>query len=145
MRKLFRLVAPVLAAAAIALGSGSTALAAASPTSVSLDANWSFQDGSTEYRFDVTGRAHFLDNKVGSSVTVNEITRTTVYESDQYVGETQSVQMFRGVFAADGTVTMQSVINTRSSAGDETCTYRLVLRLVDYEATVFHETSTCGG
>jgi hypothetical protein len=145
MRKLFRLAAPVIAATAIALGSGSAALAATTPTSASLDANWCFQDGSTQYCFDVDGRVQFLDTTVGSSVTINQTTRTTVYESGVYAGETFSVQMMRGVFEADGTVVTQSVVNTRSTVNGEDCTYRMVLRLSDYEAVVYQVTSTCGG
>ena len=52
--------------------------------------------------------------------------------------------MFRGEFQADGTVVMQSLIHTRSNIGDEPCVYRMVLRLVDYEAVVYQVTSTCG-
>jgi hypothetical protein len=144
MRPLFRFLSPVLAAAAIVLVGTASALAAASPSSASLDANWCFQDGSTRYCFDVEGTVHYLDNKAGSSVNIHEITRTTVYESGQYAGESKSVESLRGVFLADGTVVMQTVVHTRSTVGDESCTYRLVLRLADYEAVVYHETSTCG-
>lgn len=144
MRNPFRLLAPALAVAAIVLAGGSAALAAASPSSASLDANWCFQDASIEYCFDVEGTVHYLDTNVGSSVTVNEITRTTVYDTGAYVGESMSVQMFRGEFQADGTVVMQSLIHTRSNIGDEPCVYRTVLRLVDYEAVVYQVTSTCG-
>jgi hypothetical protein len=62
-----------------------------------------------------------------------------------YAGESQSVEFFRGVFVADGTVVMQSLIHTRSTVGDDKCSYHLVLRLADYEAVVDHVTSTCGG
>jgi hypothetical protein len=144
MRKLFRLAVPVLAAAAIALGSGSTALAAASPTILSLDANWCFEDGVMRYCFDVDGQVHFLDNKAGSSVTVNEITRTTYYQNGEYAGESMSVQMFRGVFQNDGTNVLQSLIHTRSTAFGEDCVYRMVLRISDYEVVVDHVESTCG-
>jgi hypothetical protein len=40
---------------------------------------------------------------------------------------------------------MQTVVYTRSTVGDEPCTYRMVLRLVDYEAVIYQITSTCGG
>jgi hypothetical protein len=144
MRNPFRLLAPVLAVAAIVLAGGSSALAAAAPSSASLDANWCFQDASIQYCFDVDGTVHYLDTKVGSSVTVNEIIRTTVYASGEYAGESMSVEMFRGVFEADGTVVMQSLIHTRSNVGGEDCTYHMVLRLADYEAVVYRVTSTCG-
>jgi len=104
MRNPFRFLAPVIAAAAIILGGASSALAAASPSSASLDANWCFQDISIEYCFDVTGTVHYLDTKIGSSVDIHEITRTTVFESGQLVGEAMSVTADRGEFQADGTV-----------------------------------------
>ena len=143
MRSLFRLIAPVLAAASIVLAGGSSALAAASPSSASLDASWCYETGSKTYCYDIDGTVHYLDTSAGSSVTINKITRTTVYESGQYAGETMSVTLSRGVFEADGTVVIQTVTNTRSDAGDEPCTYRLVLRLVDYEAVVYQTTLTC--
>ena len=145
MRNPFRFLAPVIAAAAIILGGASSALAAASPSSASLDANWCFQDISIEYCFDVTGTVHYLDTKSGSSVDIHEITRTTVFESGQLVGEAMSVTADRGEFQADGTVVFQSRIHTRSTSGDGTCTYKMVLRLVDYEAVVYRVISTCGG
>lgn len=144
MHRFVRLAAPVVAALAIAVAGASSALAAAQTQSVSLDADWCFQDGSTQYCFDVDGKAQFVDNQAGSSVTINSITRTTVYESGAYAGESKSVQMFRGVFAADGTVTMQSNVHTRATSGDETCTYKMVLRIVDYEFVLDHTVSTCG-
>ena len=145
MRTLFRLVAPVLAAAAIALGSGSAALAAASPASESLDANWCFQDVTTLYCFDVTGHVHYLDNKAGSSLTLQQTTVTTVYEAGVVVGESKSVEQLRGVFAEDGTTVLSSRIHTRSRVGEEDCIYHMVLKIVDYEVTLDHTTSTCTG
>ena len=145
MRKLIRVAAPIVAAAAIAVAGASSALAAASPSTVSLDADWCFQDGTTQYCFDVDGRAIFVDNTSGSAVTIQSITRTTVHESGAYAGESKSIQNFRDVFAADGSVTMRSIVHTHATAGDATCSYSLVLRLVEYEAVVLHEASTCGG
>jgi hypothetical protein len=144
MRHPFRFLAPVLALAAIVLGGASSALAAATPSSASLDANWCFQDASTQYCFDVTGTVQDLDTKPGSSVNIHQITRTTAYESGQFVGEAMSVTADRFVFEADGTVVIQAVVRTRSSIGDEACTYHMVLRLADYEAVVYQVTSTCG-
>jgi hypothetical protein len=145
MRNPFRLLAPVVAVAAIVIVGASSALAAAVPSSASLDANWCFQDASTEYCYDVTGTVYYLDTKAGSTATIHEITRTTVYEAGQFIGESMSVASFRLVFQTDGTVVIQSVVNTRSTVGDEPCAYRMVLRLVDYEAVVYEVTSTCGG
>jgi len=145
MRHLFRVAAPVLAAVAIVLAGATATLASTAPSSVSLDANFCFQDGSTQYCYDIDGTIRYLDTSAGSSVSVNKTTRTTVYESGESVGEAFSVRMFRGVFESDGTFVMQSVVNTRSGVGDEPCTYRMVIRLVDYQdAVVYLVTSTCG-
>jgi len=144
MRHLLRPVAPILAIAALVLVGASSALAAASPSSASLDADWCFQDGSTQYCFDVDGTVHYLDNKAGSTVTINQITQTTVYEAGQYAGSSKSVTMNRGVLQSDGTVVIQAVVHTRSTVGDDDCTYHMVLRLADYEAVVYQVTSTCG-
>ena len=54
-----------------------------------------------------------------------------------------SVQMLRGVFQADGTVVTNAVTNTRSSLSGDQCSYRLVLRLVDYEAVVYQTYLGC--
>jgi hypothetical protein len=144
MRQLFRLLAPVLAAGAIVLAGATATLAASSPSSSSLDASFCYADGSTQYCYVIDGTIRYLDTKAGSSVTVNEMTRTTLYESGQYVGESFSTSTFRGTFASDGTVVMQSVVNTRSSLGDDPCVYRMVLRLVDYQdAVVYQVTATC--
>jgi hypothetical protein len=122
----------------------SSVLASATPSSTSLDANWCFETGTTKYCYDIDGTIHYLDTSAGSSYTLNRITRTTVYESGQSTGEAMAVTMSRGVFEADGTVVIETVTNTRSTLGDEPCTYRLVLRLVDYEAVVYRTESTCG-
>jgi hypothetical protein len=91
------------------------------------------------------GSVQYLDTKAGSTVNIHEITRTTVSDSGQVVGESMSVTADRGVFQADGTVVFQSVVHTRSTVGGGACTYRMVVRLVDYEAVVYQVTSTCGG
>jgi hypothetical protein len=145
MRNPLRLIAPALAVAAIVLGGASSALAAATPSSASLDANWCFEDGSTQYCFDVTGTVQYLDTQVGSTANIHQITRTTVYESGEFVGDSMSVSTDRFAFQADGTVVIQAVVHTRSTVGDEACTYHMVLRLADYEAVVYQVTSSCGG
>lgn len=144
MRHLFRAIAPIMAIAALVLVGGSSALAAAAPTSASLDAEFCYENGSTQYCYEIDGTLHFLETTVGSTVTLNKITRTTVYESGEYVGETMSVTMSRNAIQPDGTVVISTVVNTHSTVGDEPCEYRLVLRLVDYEAVVYQVTTTCG-
>jgi hypothetical protein len=136
-------MASLLAVAAIALAGASSALAAAEPTSVSLDANWCYTTGSTEYCYDIDGTIRYLDTAVGSTVTVNKTTRTTIYEAGEYAGETFSVTMSRNAVQPDGTVVIQTIQNTRSTAGEEPCEYRLVLLLVDYESVVYRVEQTC--
>ena len=146
MRKLFRLAVPVLAAAAIALGSGSSALAAATPEKLSLNDYWCFDDVVAKYCFDVTGHATFKSNQAGESLTVQQTTVTTVYDADgTYVGQSKSVEQLRGVFANDGTTVISSRIHTRSRVGEEDCFYRMILKIVDYELAVDHTKSTCTG
>jgi hypothetical protein len=143
MRQAFRILASLLAVTAIALAGASSALAAAEPTSVSLDANWCYTTGSTEYCYDIDGTIRYLDTAVGSMVTVNRTTRTTVYEAGEYAGETFAVTMSRSAVQPDGTVVIETITNTRSTAGEEPCEYRLVMRLVDYEAVVYRVEQTC--
>ena len=145
MRKLFRILTPILAATAIALGSGSAVLAGASSESQSLNTSWCFQDSTILYCFDVTGHVHYLDNKAGESLTVQQTTITKVYESGVYLGQSKSVEQLRGVFADDGTTVLSSRVHTRSRVGEEDCVYHMVLKIVDFEVTVDHTTSTCGG
>lgn len=120
-----------------------SAFAAAEPSSTSLDASFCLQVGSQQRCYEIDGTLRYLDTTVGSSYTINKIVRTTVYDSGEYVGETMSTQYSRGVFEEDGTVVISTVTNTRSTVGDEPCTYRLVLRLVDYETVVYESTQTC--
>ena len=143
MRHLIRLVAPAVAAVALALVGSSAAFAAATPSSVSIDADFCIPSGATRTCYDIDGTMYFLDTTAGSSVLVHKITRTTKYVNDEVTGEAHSVSTLRTAFASDGTVVIQSVVNTQSDLGDEPCTYRMVLRLVDYETVVYEGTGTC--
>jgi hypothetical protein len=143
MRTMPRLLASALAAAALLLVGTTSAFAAASPSSASLDANFCFQSGPKEYCYDMDGTVLYLDTTAGSSATLHQITRTTVSEDGEITGESMSVQMLRGVFQADGTVVINTVVNTQSSLSGDPCSYRLVLRLVDYEAVVYQTYLGC--
>ena len=59
------------------------------------------------------------------------------------MGRAISATSGRTVFQADGTVVIHTVVTTHSTLGDEPCQYRLVIRLVDYEAVVSHEENGC--
>ena len=143
MRRLFHTFAPVVAAAALALAGASSVFAAGQASSASLDANFCTPAGATTFCYDINGSIHFVDATAGSSYTLEEIVRTTKFENGLEVGSARSTQVGRGVFRADGTVVIDTIINTRSSLGAEPCTNRLLLRLVDYEAVVFHSENTC--
>ena len=143
MRRLFHTFAPVVAAAALALAGASSVFAAGQASSASLDANFCIPTGATTFCYDIDGSIHFVDATAGSSYTLEEIVRTTKFENGVEVGSARSTQVGRGVFKADGTVVIDTIINTRSSLDDEPCTYRLLARLVDYEAVVFQSENTC--
>ena len=143
MQRFLRIVGPAVAAAAFVLAGASSALAAGSASSASLDASFCYPSGATTFCYDIDGAIHFVDSSAGSAYTLEKTTRTTKFENGVEVGSAFSTQVGRGVFEADGTVVIQTITNTRSSLGDEPCTYRLVVRLVDYEAVVYQTENTC--
>ena len=143
MPRLFRPFAALIAAAAIAVIGTSSVLAAAEPTNIKIDQSFCYSIGSTQYCYEIDGTLRYLDTSAGSSVTVNKVTKTSKYEAGEYVGGALSAVTSRQVFEADGTVVIQSMTHTRSTMGDEPCTYRLLMRLVDYDAVVFETESTC--
>ena len=143
MRRLFRALAPVIAAAALALAGASSVLAAGAASSASLDRDFCYPSGATTLCYDIDGSIHYVDNAAGSSYTLHSIVRTTKFENGVEVGRAMSTQVGRGIFQSDGTVVISTITNTRSSLDGEPCTYRLIARLVDYEAVVFHSANTC--
>ncbi len=143
MRRLLSILGPAVAAAAFVLAGASSALAAGSASSASLDANFCYPSGATTFCYDIDGAVHFVDSTAGSSYTLEKNVRTTKYENGIEVGSAFSSQVGRGVFEADGTVVIDTIINTRSTLNDEPCTYRLVMRLVDYEAVAYQTLNTC--
>jgi hypothetical protein len=143
MRRLFHALGPVVAATALALAGASSVFAAGQASSASLDANFCYPTGTTTFCYDIDGSIHFVDAAAGSSYTLEEIVRTTKYENGVEVGSARSTQVSRGFFKADGTVVIDTITNTRSLLDGEPCTYRLLIRLVDYEAVVFQSENTC--
>jgi hypothetical protein len=142
MPRFLRILGPTVAAAAIVIAGASSALAA-SASSASLDADFCYPTGATTYCYDIDGAIHFVDSTAGSAYTLEKNVRTRAYENGVEVGSSFSTQVGRGFFEADGTVVLQTITNTRSSLGDEPCTYRLVARLIDYEAVVYQSVNTC--
>jgi hypothetical protein len=153
MPRFVRIVAPVIAAAAIALGGASSALAApgsaasgsaARPVTWDLDAEWCFDDSpGYVYCFEVDGTARFHDTRAGSSVTVNERFHTDFYKYGVLVGESTEVSLLRSTYRADGTVTTQEVSHLKGSLGGETCNITIVWRQADYEVVVDHWSGGC--
>ena len=143
MRRLFHAFAPVVAAAALVLAGASSVFAAGQASSASLDANFCTPPGATTFCYDINGSIHFVDSTAGSSYTLEKIVRTTKFENGVETGSARSTQVGRGFFQADGTVVISTIINTRSSLNDDPCTYRLIARLVDYEAVVIQGVNTC--
>jgi hypothetical protein len=150
MRPLARILAPVLAAATLALAGGSTALAAseaaAQPFTMDLHAEWCFDDSPGYlYCFEVEGKALFLDTRAGSSVTITSRDHTVASKDGAVVGESTVVSLTRGVYRADGTVVTQDVTVTRADWLGEQCHYQAVYRIADYELVIDHVNSSCGG
>jgi hypothetical protein len=153
MPRFIRIVAPVIAAAALVLGGASSALAApggaasgnaASPVTWDLDDEWCFDDSpGYTYCFEVDGKARFLDNKAGSAVTVTERFHTDFYQDGVLVGESTQVSVLHSTYQADGTITTQEVVHSRGSLEGETCSITVVWRQADYEVVVDHWSGGC--
>ena len=143
MRRFPRPFAPLLATLAFLLVAAPSALAAGSASSASLDANFCYGSGSTLFCYDIDGSIHFVDSRAGSQYTLEKSVRTTKFENGVQTGSAFSVQVGRGSFQADGTVVIDTITNTRSTLDGEPCVYRLVARLVDYEAVVLQTVNTC--
>jgi hypothetical protein len=144
MRSLIRIVAPLLAVAAIALGGASSALAASPVTySLPIDEAWCFDDGARDYCFEVTGHAQFVTTGSKESVVATTRFHTTFYEQDAYVGESVVTSLDRFVLAADGSYTQQTVWHTKSALGDEVCSMQVVWMAAEFETVVDHWSGGC--
>ncbi len=144
MHRLVRLLAPVLAVAALAVAGGSQALAA-SPTSQDLSDAWCFDDSPWyTYCFDVTGKAEFTDSKPGSAVIVHQKVVTTISLGGVVLGQSTELTNDRFFFGNDGVAVYHTVTNTKSRFLDETCHYQAVLQIRDFDVTIDHVNSSCG-
>lgn len=147
MRPLFRSVAPIVAAVALALAGASSALAAdpnaAGVTILPIDDEWCFtsQYGGPTYCFDVDGQATIVDNGQGSKLTVNQRVGTTVIENGVVVAEVAEVSLLHSTYDADGDGAVQEVVHSRASWDGQTCVFGSVLRIADFEVVVDHVTS----
>lgn len=143
MRPILRAVAPIVAAFAVVLAGASSTLAAGSASSASLDASFCYPSGAVTNCYDIDGSIHFVESAAGSAYTLEKQVRTSQLKDGVEIGSAFSVQVGRGFFQADGTVVIDTITNTRSSLNGDPCVYRLVARLVDYEAVVINSVNTC--
>jgi len=145
MTRLVRLVAPLVAAAALVIAGSSQALAAA-PTSMNLADSWCFDDTPWYvYCFDVTGKAEFTDTKPGSAVIVHQKTVTTISQNGAVLGTSTDLVNDRFFFGNDGVAVYHTVTNSKATWLGERCHYQAVLQIKDFDVTIEHVNSSCGG
>ena len=150
MRPFARILSSLLAAGAIALAGGAPAVLAApgeqaQPWQLDLHDAWCFDDSpGLVYCFEVEGKAHFQDNKNGSSLVVNQRLTTTYFDNGVQVGVTVENSLLRGVYRADGTDTTKEVVNVKSDFYGEQCQYHGVYRIADFELVIDHSHFKCG-
>ena len=146
MRSLVRIVAPIAAAFAIAVG-GASAAVAASPNGSSyswdLDAEWCHDDVVLVYCFDVSGKAQFVVNDRKESVVANERFHTVIYGNGVKVGESTEISLDKFSIRPDGTYVQQEVVHTKSVYGDESCSIQIVWRQAAFETVVDHWSGGC--
>ena len=146
MRSLIRIVAPLVAVLAIALGGASSALAASpsgSSYSWDLDAAWCHDDVVLVYCFDVSGKAQFVANGHKESVVTNERFHTVIFKDGVQVGESTEASLDKFSIGLDGTYIQQEVVHTRSVYGEEVCSIQIVWRQAEFETVVDHWSGGC--
>ncbi len=144
MHRLPRVIAPLLAVAAIVIAGGSQALAA-SPTSMDLKDSWCFDDTPWYvYCFEVTGKAQFTDSKPGSAVVIHQKTVTTISQNGVVLGTSTDLTNDRFFFGNDGVAVYHTVQNSKSDWLGEKCHYQAVLQIKDFTVTIDHVNSSCG-
>jgi hypothetical protein len=140
-----RLFGPIGIAALLVVAGGSQALAAA-PNRDDLSDSWCFDDTpGYVYCFEVTGNAEYVDAKPGSWVAVHQRVVTTIWQDGMMIGASVDLTNDRFMFGADGTTTYHTVTTTQSRLGDEQCHYQTVLRIDDFDLSIEHVNSSCGG
>lgn len=139
-----RILAPLLALAAIALGGASTTVAASSSPGWSVNEAWCNGDDAFMTCFDVKGRVQLMLTERTSAVVVNVREHAAHYVTGALVAETDEVTHER--FAVNGSdiYTTQVVTHTRVADGDVTCQFQVVYRIVDFDLITDHEGGTCG-
>jgi hypothetical protein len=144
MHRIARILAPVIAVAAIAIAGGSTALGAA-PTSEDLTDSWCFDDTPWYvYCFEVTGRVEYTDSKPGGAVIIHQKTVTTISQGGVVLGTATDLYNDRFFFGNDGVAVYHTVQNSKSDWLGEQCHYQAVLQIKDFDVTIDHTNSSCG-
>lgn len=144
MHRIARLLAPVIAVAALAIAGGSQALAAA-PTTENLADSWCFDDTPWYvYCFDVTGTAQYTDTKPGAAVMIHQKTVTTISQNGVVLGTSTDLYNDRFFFGNDGVAVYHTVQNSKSDFLGVKCHYQAVLQIKDFDVTIEHVNSSCG-
>jgi hypothetical protein len=151
MRSLIRIVGPVLAVIAIALGGASSAVAASSPSSTgaagggwNIDDAWCNGDESFMICFEISGHVQLMLTGKSSGIVINQQEHADFYVDGSLVAETDEFTHERFAVNANDVYTTHVVTHTRVGEGDTTCQYQVVYRIVDFDVVTDHEGGTCG-
>ena len=144
MRSLIRIVAPVLAVAAIALGGASSTLADSSSPGWSVNDAWCFGTEAYTTCFEVKGRVQLTLSEGTNGIVINVREHAEHFVDGDLVAVTDELAHERFAVNGSGTYTTQVVTHTRVAEGDVTCQYQLVYRIVDYDLVTDHQGGTCG-
>ena len=144
MRSLLRIVAPVVAALAIALGGASSTLAASSSPGWSVNDAWC--NGTEEFMtcFEVKGRVQLTLSEGTNGIVINVREHAEHFVGGELVAVTDEVSHERFAVNGNDTYTTHVVTHTRVAEGDVTCQFQLVYRIVDFDLVTDHQAGTCG-
>jgi hypothetical protein len=150
MRTLIRIVAPVLAVAAIALGGASSALAASPSSTAASGGGWNIDEawcnGDESYRicFEVSGHVQLMLSGSSSAIVINQMEHADFYVQGSLVAQTDEFAHERFAVSPNDVYTTHVVTHTRIAEGDVTCQSQLVYRIVDFDLVTDHQGGTCG-
>jgi hypothetical protein len=143
MRSLIRIVAPLLAVAAIALGGASSTLAASSSPGWSVNEAWCNGTEAFMTCFEVKGHVQLTLSEGTNGIVINVREHAEHFAHGALVAVTDEFAHERFAVNGSGTYTTQVVTHTRVAEGDVTCQYQLVYRMVDYDLVTDHQGGTC--
>jgi hypothetical protein len=143
MHRFARIVAPLVATAALLIAGGSQALAV-SPVKEDLSDSWCFDDTPWYvYCFDVTGQAQYVDSPSAETVMIHQKTVTTVSQNGVVLGTSTDIVNDKFTFHPDGTTVYHTVTNSMARFADQQCHYQTVLRIADFDWKIEHVNSSC--